>query len=402
MKFLKDIKTELARFTKLKYIREIMKINIMFFLFFMISDSMDVFIPLYIKGNQLPAVLYGALQTVTTILRMILIWLMAKPKMETKRRIVIIFFAINVLDFGLLKLGNTYIALYIFAMIILTRTLFNTIMNPYLARLLPNEYMGIGFGVRDVFLSLGCAVGLIVSGFLTKNPTGFIVYIIILLFILFVMLWTNSMLEIDEINTDDDEEDNENLKSWKDASARLKWNFVLIVLIGCLLCCGLEVHDYSAMLGDDIGVTVQNIYNLYSSSVIITAIFSIVGGIIIDRVNAKAMYIFYLLICFCSCFVLVFGNVYAYALSLVLLGFKGVFDNVEQTYFFKLYKEYDMERLYSANAIIQMVLSFAAPVVFGWLYDVSYTLMVTVGVGFMIAALLCSFGISGEKRVQEK
>ena len=96
-----------------------------------------------------------------------------------------------------------------------------------------------------------------------------------------------------------------------------------------------------------------------------------------------------------------FGNVYAYALSLVLLGFKGVFDNVEQTYFFKLYKEYDMERLYSANAIIQMVLSFAAPVVFGWLYDVSYTLMVTVGVGFMIAALLCSLGISGEKRVQE-
>ena len=37
MKFLKDIKTELARFTKLKYIREIMKINIMFFLFFMIQ-----------------------------------------------------------------------------------------------------------------------------------------------------------------------------------------------------------------------------------------------------------------------------------------------------------------------------------------------------------------------------
>ena len=68
-----------------------MKINIIFFLFFMLSDSMEIFIPLYFKKNGLSAVTYGSLQSVTTILRMAVIWIMAKPKMKNKRRILELF-----------------------------------------------------------------------------------------------------------------------------------------------------------------------------------------------------------------------------------------------------------------------------------------------------------------------
>ena len=66
-------KDELVKYRKLKYYRDIMKINIIFFLFFMLSDSMEIFIPLYFKKNGLSAVTYGSLQSVTTILRMAVI-----------------------------------------------------------------------------------------------------------------------------------------------------------------------------------------------------------------------------------------------------------------------------------------------------------------------------------------
>lgn len=45
-------KDELVKYRKLKYYRDIMKINIIFFLFFMLSDSMEIFIPLYFKKTD--------------------------------------------------------------------------------------------------------------------------------------------------------------------------------------------------------------------------------------------------------------------------------------------------------------------------------------------------------------
>jgi|GEM_PF-5075889 len=37
----------LKDYRKLDHIKEIMRVNIIFFLFFMLSDSMDVFMPLF-------------------------------------------------------------------------------------------------------------------------------------------------------------------------------------------------------------------------------------------------------------------------------------------------------------------------------------------------------------------
>lgn len=363
----------------------------------MISDSVDVFIPLYVRENGIPVVIYGVLQTITTILRMVVIWVMAKPQMKTKKKILLLFFLMNIVNFGLLYGGNEYLYFYIFTMIIITRTVFNTIMNPYLARMLPNEYMGIGFGVRDVFLSLGCAVGLVISGFISGNILAFAMYIIVLLTILLILIFRTNIMETKEIHEEDEEdENNEDLDKWENVPKRLKINFILIIIIGFFISCGLEVHDYSAMIGSDIGVEVQNIYNLYSSSVIITAIFSVLGGIIIDKYDAKIMYLCYIVICFSSCVLLVFQNVYAYAFSLILLGIKGILDNVEQTYFFKIYKEYNLEKLYSANSILEMILSFATPLIFGYLYDISFVLMIMIGIACLFIAMILCLGIVSE------
>ena len=79
---------------------------------------------------------------------------------------------------------------------------------------------------------------------------------------------------------------------------------------------------------------------------------------------------------------------------------KGVLDNVEQTYFFKVYKNYDMEKLYSVNTILQMVLSFIAPILFGWLYDWNYEYMIIIGSGFLVIAMLLCLGILEEEKAE--
>lgn len=382
----------LIKYKELKHIKEIMKVNLVFFLFFMLSDSMDVFMPLFFKNHSIPAIFYGGLQTITTVFKLIVIWLLSKPQMKAKRIILTSFIGLNMLNFMAIFFDYQHITIFVFAMFIITRTVLNIIMNPYLGRLLPNEYMGIGFGIRDVFLSAGCALGLLICGHLQNNLMLFGIYIIVVFVMILFLILTMNFMNVEDLDEEGEEED-EPLMGWINISPRMKVNFIIMLVIGCLISCGLEVHTYSAMIGDDLGIKAQNIYNLYASSVIITAVFSIIGGVIIDIVNSKLMYFLYTFICFISVLVLCFKTPYAYAASLLMLGIKGVLDNVEQTYLFKGYKAYDMEKLYSVNSVISTVLNVITPLIFGYLYDYSFDVMLASGLGCLFVAMIFSLGI---------
>lgn len=382
----------LIKYKELKHIKEIMKVNLVFFLFFMLSDSMDVFMPLFFKNHSIPAIFYGGLQTITTVFKLIVIWLLSKPQMKAKRIILTSFIGLNMLNFMAIFFDYQHITIFVFAMFIITRTVLNIIMNPYLGRLLPNEYMGIGFGIRDVFLSAGCALGLLICGYLQNNLMLFGIYIIVVFVMILFLILTMNFMNVEDLDEEGEEED-ELLMGWINISPRMKVNFIIMLVIGCLISCGLEVHTYSAMIGDDLGIKAQNIYNLYASSVIITAVFSIIGGVIIDIVNSKLMYFLYTFICFISVLVLCFKTPYAYAASLLMLGIKGVLDNVEQTYLFKGYKAYDMEKLYSVNSVISTVLNVITPLIFGYLYDYSFDVMLASGLGCLFVAMIFSLGI---------
>lgn len=389
----------LIKYKELKHIKEIMKVNLVFFLFFMLSDSMDVFMPLFFKNHSIPAIFYGGLQTITTVFKLMVIWLLSKPQMKAKRIILTSFIGLNMLNFMAIFFDYQHITIFVFAMFIITRTVLNIIMNPYLGRLLPNEYMGIGFGIRDVFLSAGCALGLLICGYLQNNLMLFGIYIIVVFVMILFLILTMNFMNVEDLDEEGEEED-EPLMGWTNISPRMKVNFIIMLVIGCLISCGLEVHTYSAMIGDDLGIKAQNIYNLYASSVIITAVFSIIGGVIIDIVNSKLMYFLYTFICFISVLVLCFKTPYAYAASLLMLGIKGVLDNVEQTYLFKGYKAYDMEKLYSVNSVISTVLNVITPLFFGYLYDYSFDVMLASGLGCLLVAMIFSLGIVDINRVQ--
>ena len=89
----------LIRYKELKHIKEIMKVNLVFFLFFMLSDSMDVFMPLFFKNHSIPAIFYGGLQTITTVFKLMVIWLLSKPQMKAKKLILSSFLGVNMFNF---------------------------------------------------------------------------------------------------------------------------------------------------------------------------------------------------------------------------------------------------------------------------------------------------------------
>jgi MFS family permease len=211
------------------------------------------------------------------------------------------------------------------------------------------------------------------------------------------------MKEIHELeNNEDMEEKKQNF--WIDLPKKMRINFIVLCVVGSLLSLGLSVQGYMPMIGEIVGITVQNIYNLFSTSVIITAVFSLIGGLIIDKCNQKYLYIIYTMVCLFSISILLIRSPIVYVISLILLGLKGVFDNVEQTYFFKAYREFEMERLWAINSILQMILSIIAPIIFGYLYDIDNNLMIGIGTLLIILAFAISFNIldlAKYKQIQE-
>ena len=136
-----------------------------FFLYFMISDSIDIVIPLYFKKLDINMGLYGGLLSFTKIMRALVIipislWSI-KKKMNCLKIWLLVDMAVMLIFLNRLP---TFIVLAGLSMIIITTSVLNVILNPLLGKEAGKEHVGKVFGIRDVFLYAGCFLGLFIVG----------------------------------------------------------------------------------------------------------------------------------------------------------------------------------------------------------------------------------------------
>ena len=106
-----------------------------FFLYFMISDSIDIVIPLYFKKLDINMGLYGGLLSFTKIMRALVIipislWSI-KKKMNCLKIWLLVDMAVMLIFLNRLP---TFIVLAGLSMIIITTSVLNVILNPFLEK----------------------------------------------------------------------------------------------------------------------------------------------------------------------------------------------------------------------------------------------------------------------------
>ena len=136
-----------------------------FFLYFMISDSIDIVIPLYFKKLDINMGLYGGLLSFTKVMRALVIipismWSI-KKKMNCLKIWLLVDMAVMLIFLNRLP---TLIVLAGLSMVIITTSVLNVILNPLLGKEAGKEHVGKVFGIRDVFLYAGCFLGLFIVG----------------------------------------------------------------------------------------------------------------------------------------------------------------------------------------------------------------------------------------------
>lgn len=400
-----SLKSYIKDFFKLKNMPVMIRIYILFFLFFLLSDSLDVFIPLYFKQQGKSVVGYGALQSVTTILRIIAVNSIAGPRNRMKKQILLFVMLLNVVNIAAFTFVQSMLLFYlVFGLLMVTRSIFNAVLNPALAKSLPETYLGMGFGVRDVFLNLGSAVGLFISGFLTSRFQSEAMFLFIgICCVLLVISILRLKRELSPASLPDLMDEKAGLpakaqETFLKLPKRLQINFITVCVIGVCISLGTSVQSYMPYIGADMGFQESSVYYLFSSSVVITALFSVAGGVIIDKCNKKALYFVYVIICLLCVLLLLFPFKAAFIGSLFLLSIRGVLDNIEQTYFFDYFRGYHIDSLWARNATVLMLTGAAAPALTGVVMAYSQTLTAGISLGLLLLAFLACLNLRSVHR----
>lgn len=392
--------------------KSLLNLYVIFFVFFLISDCLDVFVPLYFVENNLSLIGLGIVQSLTLGLRFVFILILSKQKNQLRKWWLLLILIVNSSSILITVLWlSEYYFYFVMILLLATRSAINVVFNPAVARLVTKENLGIGFGIRDIFLNLGSCIGLLLAGWLTiyHSQNIFIMFIFIGYIILMLLIWRfysfynkNNSDKTDEQEVQEEDKKGSFKQLFLSLVKKHKPDFYYICFSSCLISLGMIVlSNYMPIYGNALNINANNIYILFSSSVFVTALLSLVGGIIIDKYSKKLLYQLYILLCLISTALLLPNSKALFVISLILLSIRGVLDNIEQAYFFELNAEEDIEKLWAVLSMLNMFVSFAGPIILGYIIESSMRTALTVSITILFVALLLSFGLEQKGKTIE-
>lgn len=365
---------------------------IAFLLYFMFFDSFEITLPLYFGSKKIDIAILGTVLALSKMIRSIIVIPISRINNKYKLKFLMGFFVIDI-AFLLLLIKTTNIVLIYIAFIVLlsTTSVFNVILNPFLASLVPKNKIGITFGVRDVFLYGGGFIGLLITGLISKycGYTKLFQYYI-LLFILLVIIVTLMQKHIFNMFTDSEketQEENSNIIDTKESIKEMNKDFLLFLIASSLFTIGMMSIPYVPLYGANIGVNESSIYYLFSSSIIISSVLAIAGGLIVDRYNKKKLFIFDGLISIIIFSLFVLDNKPLFIIGVLMTGLGTLFDNTTSAYLFNTFSEKYVDKYWGVVSSVSLISASAGVAFFGLIYKLNSTLV------FPIAILVTSIAI---------
>lgn len=393
---LEAIKFNKNFFKEFKDIR-IVGFYIAFFLYFLYFDSFELTLPLFIKYIKMDVSLLGLIFATSKLFRSLLVVPISNLANKNKLKFLICVFILNIFLLFLVIIKPTKLNIFVFALVLLSTTsIFNVILNPKLGSIVPKNKVGITFGFRDVFLYAGGFLGLIISAFIKSKYSFdgiFIFYIILFVLLIGVLIF----LELKFKNTYNEENSIKKEKSFYlkfDITVFKNQDFLNFLISNSLLTMGLTCMAYVPLKASQIGIEEKNIYYLFSSSMIISSILSILGGILVDKFNKKRLIILdaiislFIISCFLS------SNKSFFILGIILIGLGSLFDNTVNAYLFNTFADEFLNKNWGIISFCNLISSSLSIYIFACIYKYNSDFV------FILALILTSLGIASSKRLR--
>ncbi|EJT5932282.1 MFS transporter [Clostridium perfringens] len=384
----------------------IIKINILFLLFFMSYDSMTVTIPLYINNLKVGVSYYGTIMAITLIIRGLIAIPISHLEISNKFKILNFVMLINLLTLIILMLVENFILTFLgFIVFLSSVSVLNVIVNPILASISPKDNYGISFGIRDIFLFSGSAIGLFITGIIKKlsdYQNIFLFNLILLIFIIILIFIIKRDFENLNFYKEKSKSLNENNSSKQNLNIKEKLkknlsfikndkNFIYYCIVCSLLTIATTGLTYIPLIAKEYNISEQNIYNAMSTSLIISALLSILGGKIIDKNNKKKVYLLYIFMLFISYICFGLNNKGLFLLGMFIYSLTVALDNISQVYFFSIFENNIADKYFGIISSLTLIIGSISRQISGYIWDINFNYIIQISTLLMFITLIISY-----------
>jgi MFS family permease len=420
---------------------------------FFVTELYGAALPLLFDAAGLSAAVYGAVRAAANGVEIIASPFLGTLADERGRVRVAVVAAVGmaVALSGFFLARSLPLLAVLIALVAVGRLAVNNAITPAFSAAFDDGDAGVGWGLRDVVLYGGGALGLAVgSGLAVAGVRAVFPGLAAVLLLLAVLLWRHAddaegkeEDESEQVDSDGDDEseqgDSDGDDELIDAKAtdpssetlltRVRARltalaapfrgvsrprvFARIAVVDLFVGVGTSAMAFLPLLAVDLGGSAAGFLALYGGAHLLAAPLSVVGGVLADRYSRKALYVgnfaceAVMLAAFGATVVTdggqTAGTVVASLTPTALLFFLGIALFVAQTtfepgvlaYFFDVFEESERGQVWGLKGTVSKTAGLIGPAVLGWLYTVDPQLpfllgAVLTGVGAVVAVTLPS------------
>lgn len=356
------------------------KVFLLFLLYFLIIDSLEIVAPLYFKELGMTAGLIGLIFSLANILRFLTTITFLQKNISEKFNVLIVFLMIFSAMIIFIISDNMWILFLLSVLIFSTRSTFNISLNPFIMRITPTDNRGKIMGIRDIFLYGGSTLGIAIAGLLSSNSFSGL-YVSFIVFSLIAILINRNIdyklnkesIEESDSNTIGDDKNNKKYPINKKFISFLLLSFLSGISGGYLF--------LIPLIGKSINVSNTHILGSFAISTAIAALLSLLGGIITDRYNNRLILIIQ------SLFMIIIGYLFLIADSDMLYSFGilctsllHIFSVTFSVYFFNSFTDSEGEFYWKKMIPITLLADSIAPFLWGTVWSNFGTVYSSMGV----------------------
>jgi len=356
----------LKKNTKLNY-------YILYFFVFVSMGGIEKAIAFFFGDFQNGSVYYGLFLSILAFVEMIMPVLVERVTSATNYKCVAItYFVIVIIIAAINTLCNSWVgvSLLIFIIICEARTVFNfSAGNEIIFSIADNEKGGF-FARRDLFLYIGIAISLFLSGAISEkfSPKVAITFLAFMLIIPMVMI---QFLKIEQKNVYFKSE----TKLFAQALKLLQHKeFLQLLIISVFSSIYFSCSAYIPFLALEIGLNYQEIMGAFAGITVVNAILALFIGDLSDKRNKKVFYIIDLASDIFPCIIfLISQNVSLFIIAIVLSSIKDVFAPSTFAYKYELIGNFNDDTSKVAIAVLESmtnVMTFFMPLFMGGVWVV--------------------------------
>lgn len=372
-----------------------------FFIYFIYFESFEVTLPLFLNYLKIDVIFLGWILSISKVCRAIIVIPVSQIKKSDKINFLLFILFMNILFIiFMLNTKNSYIISVCSVILITTTSIFNVILNPRIGSKVSNDKIGITFAIRDIFLYFGGFTGLIISGYIIKNyriDAIFYFYIflfIILITILFIINKKEKRIQIEEKNNNYRMNISEyfgNIKKLFDFINKKEieenMDFKNYIVVNILFTVSVMSFSYIPLYAIKMKIGESSIYYLFSSSLIISSVLSLVGGAIIDKFEKRKILVIDGLISLFIIMLFIFNIKSLFIIGIVMTGLGTLLDNANNAYIFNTFTEEFLDRKWGVISSINLIASSFGIILFGFIYKTNSNLL------FPLAFIITILGI---------